>query len=158
MLTLPVARRAVGDTVVKLTLDGSALDLPAVEIPSAVKATASNVYQKDDSAYGPQMAFDENPDTRWATDAETKQAWIAADFAKPQRVRGVRISEAYAGRVRKFEFQYRTDGDWQTIFAGTTLGEKFEKSFAPVTAREFRLNILDATDGPTIKEMEFLKE
>ena len=69
----------------------------------------------------------------------------------------MRITEAFANRVQKFEFQYRGDHDWKTIFAGTTLGENFERSFKPVTAREFRLNILEASDGPTISEIELSK-
>ena len=44
------------------------------------------------------------------------------------------------------------------IFAGTTLGEKFHQKIAPVTAREFRLDILDATQGPTINEIELLSD
>jgi hypothetical protein len=40
------------------------------------------------------------------------------------------------------------------IFTGATLGEQFQKSFEPVTAREFRLNILEATEGPTINEIK----
>jgi len=39
-------------------------------------------------------------------------------------------------------------------FPGTTVGEQFQKPFAPVGGREFRRNILDATDGPTIAESE----
>jgi hypothetical protein len=58
--------------------------------------------------------------------------------------------------VQRFEFQYREAGGWKTIFKGTTLGDDFQKSFAPVTAREFRLNILDASEGPTINEIELL--
>ncbi len=68
----------------------------------------------------------------------------------------MRISEAYPNRVQQFEFQYRDGDGWKTIFAGTTLGDNFQKSFEPVTAREFRLNILDATAGPTINEIELL--
>jgi hypothetical protein len=58
--------------------------------------------------------------------------------------------------VQKFEFQYRAGDGWKTIFQGTTLGREFQKKFEPVTAREFRLDILDAADGPTISEIEFL--
>jgi alpha-L-fucosidase len=155
---VPAAGRNGNDTVVKLKLDGSAMDLPALDLPPKVEAAASNVYQNDESDYGPQNAFDGDDQSRWATDGGTKQAWIAASFEKNQTIHGVRVEEAYAGRVQKFEFQYREGDDWKTIFSGTTLGEKFEKSFEPVTAREFRLNILDATDGPTINEIEFLKK
>ena len=158
VLHVPIAKRDASDTVVKLKLDGSAMDLPALAIPPDFTASASEVYQNDDTEYGAAMAFDADPQTRWATDTETKQAWIAVDFAKPQTVHGVRISEAFAGRVQKFEFQYRTGDGWKTIFSGTTLGADFEKSFDPVQSRGFRLNILDATGGPTISEIELLKE
>jgi alpha-L-fucosidase len=156
ILTVPAALRDASDTVVKLTLKGSAMDLPVTEIPPAFKSVASNVYRNDNSDYGAQQAFDEDDQTRWATDDGTRQAWIAADFLKPQTVSHVLISEAYPNRVQIFEFQYRDGDDWKNIFNGTTLGDNFQKSFEPVTAREFRLNILDATDGPTINEIELL--
>ncbi len=120
------------------------------------KATASNVYQNQTDDYGPQFAFDGDDQTRWATDDATKQAWVAIELLKPGTFHGVRISEAYAGRVQRFEFQYRAGGDWQTIFSGTTLGENFTRNFDDVTAKEFRLNILDATQGPTINEIDLL--
>ncbi|HEY3932767.1 MAG TPA: alpha-L-fucosidase [Verrucomicrobiae bacterium] len=156
ILTVPSALRDASDTVVKLTLKDSAMDLPVVEIPPTFKAVASNVYQNDDSNYGAQQAFDEDAQTRWATDDATKQAWIAADFMKPQTFSRVHISEAYPNRVQQFEFQYRNGGDWKNIFTGTTLGDNFQKSFEPVTAQEFRLNILDASEGPTINEIQLL--
>ncbi|HEY2082066.1 MAG TPA: alpha-L-fucosidase [Verrucomicrobiae bacterium] len=157
MITVPADRRDSMDTIVKLRLDGSAMDLAAIDVATKIKATASNVFQDQVSDYGPQMAFDEDSATRWATDNGTKQAWIAATLASPQTIASVTISEAYA-RVQKFEFQYRDGANWKTIFAGTTLGEQFHQKFAPVTAREFRLNILDATDGPTINEIELLSD
>jgi alpha-L-fucosidase len=154
ILTIPLASQDAGDTVVKLKLNGSAMDLPAIDQPAAFKATASNVYQSDTADYGAQFAFDGDDQTRWATDDGTKQAWIAVDFLKPQTVSRVRISEAYPNRVRQFTLQYRDGDEWKTIFAGATLGDNYQKSFEPVTAREFRLNILDASAGPTINEIE----
>jgi hypothetical protein len=38
------------------------------------------------------------------------------------------------------------------------LGDNFQQSFNAVTAREFRLNILDAMEGPTINEIELMPE
>ena len=123
------------------------------KLPEPV-ATASNVYGNDTADWGPQFAFDGNDGTRWATDDATKQAWVALNFPKSKTFHHVRISEAYAGRVQKFEFQYRDGDDWKTIFEGTIMGENFQKDFAPVTAREFRLNVLDATTGPTINDID----
>jgi alpha-L-fucosidase len=154
-VSVPLGWRNSMDTVVKLQLDGSAMDVAALEMPPKVKATASNVFQNQFADYGPQMAFDDDTATRWATDNGTKQAWIAATLPSARMVGSVSISEAFA-RVRKFEFQYRDGSDWKTIFAGTTIGGQFHQNFTPVRASEFRLNILDATGGPTINEIEFL--
>ena len=99
-LTIPLASHDASDTVVKLKLNGSAMDLSSIDQSAAFKATASNVYQSDIADYGAQFAFDGDDQTRWATDDGTKQAWIAADFLKPQTVSRVRISEAYPNRVQ----------------------------------------------------------
>ncbi|HXI71700.1 MAG TPA: alpha-L-fucosidase [Verrucomicrobiae bacterium] len=153
-LEIPLDRHDAGDTIVKLELDGSAMDLPAVPLPEPFKATASNVFQNDSAAYGPQCAFDDDDQTRWATDPDARQSWLAVDFLKPRTVDHVRIIEAYPDRVQRFELQFRAGKDWKTILTGTTLGDNYQKPFAPVTAQEFRLNILDATNGPTITGIE----
>jgi alpha-L-fucosidase len=159
-LVVQVARTAQDpiDTVVRLELDGSAMDLEPVASASLVKASASNIYRGQVNDYGPDMAFDNDAHTRWATDAGTKQAWIAADLGRPLALQRVRIDEAYAGRVKKFEFQYRDGGTWRTIFAGTSLGEWFQQKFEPVTTREIRLNILEASEGPTINDIEVFEK
>src|SRR4029077_2175528 len=148
-LSVPINQRQPIDTIVKLQLEGSAMELPALEIPLDFRAEASNIYHNQTNDYGPQMAFDGDPNTRWATDNGTKQAWVAVTLNSPRTVRNVKIREAY-DRVRKFEFQRRDGAAWKTIFRGTTLGSHFHHEFAPVTGREFRLRVLDATDGPTI--------
>ena len=77
-------------------------------------------------------------------------------MGKAKTMQGVRIQQeaGYADRITKFEFQYRDGGGWKTFFSGAQIGAKFEKKFAPVTAKEFRLNILDATEGPTISDIK----
>ncbi len=156
-ISLPASHRDAYDTVMKLQLDGPAMDLPAISLPATFKATASNIYQNDGADYGPQCAFDSDGQTRWATDNDTTQAWVAVDCLTPRTVSHVRISEAYPNRVQKFEPQHRVGGEWKNILAGATLGDDFQKSFPPVTAQEFRLNILRATQGPTISEIELTK-
>ena len=160
VVRVPVGGRDPVDTVVRLQLEGSAMELPAVALTSSVKASASNVFQKRVAEYGPDMAFDNDPETRWATDGGTRQAWIAADLGHPSVIQRVRIMEApgYADRVKKFEFQQRDGSDWRTIFSGATIGEWFQRKFEPVTAREFRLNILDASEGPTIADIELFEK
>jgi alpha-L-fucosidase len=151
-LALPAVAADPISTTVVLRIKGPLVIQPQPE----PKATASNVYQNQTDDYGPQFAFDDEDQTRWATDDATKQVWIAVDLPKSGTFLGVHISEAYAGRVQKFEFQYLEDGDWKTIFLGTTVGENFNREFDAVTAKEFRLNILDATQGPTINEIKLV--
>ena len=147
------------DTIIRLELDGSAMDLKAMDLASDIKATASNVYQKLQSEHGPQMAFDNDAHTRWATDSGTKQCWIAADLGKPLTIQRVRIEEALGERVQKFEFQYRAGAEWKTAYTGTKIGHWYQQKLdPPVTAREFRLHILDATDGPTITDIELIEK
>lgn len=157
-VSVPEAARDAIDTIVRLELEGPAMNLPVIQPASTVKATASNVFQKQVDHFGPEMAFDNDPESRWATDGGTRQAWIAVDFGRPLTVQRVRIEEAYAGRVKRFELQSRHGSDWKTVFAGTGLGAWFQQRFEPVTAQEFRLNIMEATDGPTIADIEFFEK
>lgn len=156
-ITLPLGRRDEIDTIVALTLDKPASQikdvgpLPSGSIALGKKAAASNVIQKD---YAPGKAFDDDPDTRWATKAGTKQAWIEVDFGKAAAVTSAMIDEGTWNRVKKFQLQYKEKNKWKTIVEGTTIGEKKHFNFEPVTARHVRLNILKATDGPTIWEFQ----
>jgi hypothetical protein len=147
------------DIVVKLDLSDSAMSLPAVPLaaPAQVKATASNVFQKD-AKYGADKAFDGDSGSRWATDRGTQQAWIAAALPSARPIEGVRIEEALSNRVRQFSFEYRAGAEWKPLFSGTTIGKNFNRKFAPVTASEFRLNIEKAVDGPTLAEIELLEK
>lgn len=154
VLVVPAGLRDPSDTVVKLKLAGSAMAIPAMDIPPGFKAAASNVFEKDESGYGPQNAFDDDDQTRWATDHGVKQAWIAVDFLKPRTVSHIHVVEACPNRVQKFELQYLAADHWKPLLAGMTLGADFNADFAPATARDFRLNILEATEGPTISEIK----
>jgi alpha-L-fucosidase len=65
----------------------------------------------------------------------------------------VAISEEY-DRVRRFDLQYKEGDTWKTFLQGTRIGEQYSQDFPPVTAQRVRLNILEATDGPTIWEFQ----
>jgi alpha-L-fucosidase len=153
------------DTLIALDLDRPAMELAPVRVtvPSAslaanAQARASNVYRSNPQ-YGAEKAVDDDIATRWATDSGTKQAWLEIDLGKPATFSRVAIREWEGGgnRVQKFELQYQDLGSWKTIVSGTTIGTEYIKDFPAVTARIVRLNILDATEGPTIDEFEILK-
>lgn len=146
------------DTIIILDLDGPAGDIPPVNLPSGsaafgVKAEASNVYQQSvDFAAG--KAFDDDCSSRWATDAGTKTAWLAVDLGRARLISRALISEACGNRVRSFTLEYQDGNEWRVLHRGTSIGNNLRVTFNPVTAQHFRLNIHDATEGPTIYELQ----
>lgn len=160
-VVVPGKDRQPLDTVVALELDGSALDLAAVDVPpprsltTRAKATASNIYQNQPE-HGPDKAVDGNRETRWATDSGIKSAWLEVDLGQPATFSRAVIRQAYPElrRVRKFAIEYWKDGQWEVCYRGADLGATLVAEFEPVTARRVRLDITEATDGPTIWEFD----
>ncbi|MCX6903307.1 MAG: alpha-L-fucosidase [Verrucomicrobia bacterium] len=160
-VSVPDNDRQPLDTVVALELDGSALDLAAVDVPlplsltTKAKASASNVFQNQ-VQYGPDKAVDGNNDTRWATDSGTKSAWLEVDLGKPQTFSRAVIKQAFPElkRVRQFAIEYWQDEQWKACYQGKNLGAKLSAKFGSATAQRVRLNITEATDGPTIWEFQ----
>jgi len=119
-------------------------------------ATASNVYENRPE-WRPAAAFDGDPRTRWACDAGVKQAWLAVDLGRACTIDRAFVSEAY-DRVEEFELQAESNtpggggATWETFARGGKIGSGLELRFPAVTVQKVRLNILKATDGPTIWE------
>ena len=161
---VPPGDRQEIDTIVALELDRSAMEIAPIPVRTesyslsvGKKATASNVYQGT-AEYGADKAVDDFEETRWATDNGTKQAWLEVDLGKPATFARVMIDEAFPRRVQAFELQYKDGDGWKTFHTGKTIGAKFSATFEPVTAQHVRLNILDATEGPTIAEFQLFSK
>ncbi|MBW7989672.1 MAG: hypothetical protein FVQ84_06610 [Planctomycetes bacterium] len=159
-ISVPKSYRREIDTIIVLELDGTAKAIsPRALLSSSLtaekRARASNIFQKN-ASYGASKAVDDDSATRWATDSGTQQAWLEVDLGKSTTFNSVKIIEDY-DRVKEFELQ-RRDGDrWKTFARGTKLGHDYSKQFEPVTGRYIRLNILKATDGPTICEFQLFE-
>jgi alpha-L-fucosidase len=143
------------DSIVKLEFDSSVMDIPAVSAApkSEGQTAASNVFQQM-ADFEPDMAFDNDPETRWATDGGTHQAWISRNFGRAITFDGVHIDEAYGTRIQKYDFQIKDGTEWKTVFSGATIGPGFARKFPAVTSQEIRLNVQDATEGPTITQIQ----
>ena len=160
-ISVPEGDRQPIDTIVALDLDASALDLITMDVSLPVslttkaKATASNVYQNQ-ADYGPEKAVDGRADTRWATDAGLKSAWLELDLGKQVTFERAVVRQAFPElkRVRKFAIEYRQGDQWKPCYQGEHLGAKLTATFAPVTAQRVRLNFTETTDGPTVWEFQ----
>lgn len=149
-------------TIIALEMEGGAFEIgpmPVVHHSDSVaygkKVTASNIFKDREEEYGPEMALDDDPETRWATDAGTHSAQLEVDLGEAAMIDSVFIDERHWNRIREFMLEYKADNDWKTILKGTTVGAEFQQKFEPVKARHIRLNILEATEGPTIWEFQF---
>ena len=145
------------DTIIVLKLDGPANEIAPRALLSgslamAKKVKASNFFQNTPQ-HAPDKAVDDDPATRWATDWGTKQAWLEVDLGKPMTFNRAIISEDF-DRVQQFELQHKDGQQWRTFAEGTNIGQKLKLEFSPVTARYVRLNILKASEGPTIWEFQ----
>jgi len=141
--------------VVKLNLASDAMAIAPLLVPEVERISASNYYGHMDE-YAPERALDGNPQTRWATDAGTHQAWLAIDLGLPRVLTGFRLREACGSRIQRFQLEVEEGGTWRPFYVGTQVGDERQGQFEPVAARRVRLNILEATEGPTIWEFELL--
>ncbi len=123
-------------------------------IPSMNKpATASS--QKNDS-YSPSSVFNVNAKKGWIAADNEKTGWIAIDLGKPTSIGSITITEAgeYDHFIQKFRLEYKDNDEWKTVYEGTTIGPGYSNRFKPIIAQTFRINILESTKTPQIKEMQ----
>jgi alpha-L-fucosidase len=136
-----------------IVLQGS---FKAIEVISAKAAKASSTWGQ--AGVEPDKAIDGNLGTRWGAAENARSGWLEIDLGKPARIASAMIDEAGYGRTQKFEIQAKQGDAWITVAGGTTIGDQKHILFAqPVQAQLFRLNILDATEVPTISEFQLFE-
>jgi alpha-L-fucosidase len=128
--------------------------LPPKSISQGCRATASSVWENQPE-WTAEKAVDGDSETRWGGGVGTRQGWLELDLGSAKRFNSVLIEEGW-GRIQHFEIQVKDDNQWRTILDGKEIGPYFIRQIHPTTARYVRLNILDATDVPTIWEFQLL--
>jgi alpha-L-fucosidase len=116
------------------------------------RAEASSVWE-DKPEWVAGKAVDGDSETRWGGGVGTKQGWLELDLGTAGRFDSVLIQEGW-GRIQRFELQVKDNDQWRTLLQGKTIGPHFLRSIPPTTARHVRLNILEASDVPTIWEFQ----
>jgi alpha-L-fucosidase len=117
-------------------------------------ASASDVHPGG-TQFGPDKAVDDDPETRWATSDDVKQAWLEVELAQPTSISRLVIRELDP-RLTRYQLQFKPakDAPWKVAYEGTRAGTDFTASFEPVTAGCVRLNILESSRPPTIWEFQ----
>lgn len=127
-----------------------------IAAPIPGKASASSTWPEPN--YEADKANDDDPLTRWGAAADSRTGWLAIEFEKSRTVRFALVDEGEYNRVAKHEIQARTQDGWKTITTGTSIDSDSKIKFpSPVTASAFRLNILEASEVPTIAEFQLFE-
>ncbi|HUX02775.1 MAG TPA: discoidin domain-containing protein [Phycisphaerae bacterium] len=117
-------------------------------------ATASSIWL--DPGFEADKAVDGDTSTRWSAAGGTRSGWLEVDLGQPERVGRAVIRELAFPRTQRFVVEYLDGQTWKELARGTTIAGAKVLDFAPVTARHFRLNILEASEVPTIEEFGLL--
>jgi alpha-L-fucosidase len=116
------------------------------------KATASSTWQQP--GYEADKAIDDDETTRWGAAADARSAWLEVDLGQETIIGSAVVKELGFQRTQQFALEWRDGASWKELARGTTIAGEREIKFSPVKARRVRLNILKATDVPTIEEFE----
>ena len=145
-------------THIVLEVDGDPLAVDAIAVGGGSRGVpvksvkASNVFPGQ-GEYAAGKATDGDEETRWATDAGTKDAWIEFDLGKPVAVKSVYIRAAFAERVKGYALEYWDGSAWAALLTGTSMAEEQTLAFVGREAQRVRLHVTEATDGPSFWEI-----
>lgn len=124
--------------------------------PVPCKASASSTWPAPN--YEADKATDDDLQTRWGAAADSRSGWLEIAFDDVRTIRSALLDEGDYKRVARHEIQARTQDGWKTIATGTSIGADMKIMFpSPVKAGAFRLNILEASDVPTIAEFQLFE-
>ncbi len=166
LLSAPKKQLKVEKSTTKniITLDGKAPDPIAsvvvvelnsapevLPLPAAGKAASASSEKEGTAA---KNLFDGNPKNKWQPRDDDKDKWVEVDLGENIAISAFSIVEPWHpwdNKGQKIEVQYKSGENWAVASAATTNGTGHTASFAPVTARYFRLKITEAKE-PTINE------
>jgi alpha-L-fucosidase len=99
-------------------------------------------------------ATDGDEFTRWGAAPDYRSGWLEIDLGAPMRVGSAVIKELAYPRTQQFAIEFKDGAAWKPLVTGEKIAGEKEFKFPPVTARQFRLHILKASEVPTIEEFQ----
>lgn len=123
---------------------------------AAKAGVTASEYRGDSRQYEAANITDGDKETYWTTNDETKTASFEVDLGKPQTVTYVLLQEyiKLGQRVKEFKVEAFTDGGWQPVGAGTTIGYKRILKVDPIETDKLRISITDSKACPVISNVE----
>ena len=107
--------------------------------------------------YGAAKVLDGKKNTYWATDDNVRKASITIEMKKAQQLYRLRLKEPIqlGQRIEKFCIEARgTDGQWQTIENGTTIGPQRLVKLPKMEATALRVTVESSMACPLLSEIQ----
>jgi alpha-L-fucosidase len=151
-------------TIVELTLNESALNLPLIEVPEPKNLAlgkpveVSSVWPGREQELNKTNITDGNSDSTWAAEEKARDGWVTVDLQSEREVDGAMLSDAPFNRTQSFNLEAKVGDEWKKLTEGTTIGKELYLDFKPVKARLFRVNIRKTSDTPTLAEFQLFKD
>jgi alpha-L-fucosidase len=154
LLNIPPDQRGLiheTDTQRLLAFRGLLDRIFAEDIAAGASVKASTV-RKEMAVYQPSHLVDGDPETIWTTDDGVVSAELEMDLPQEKSFNVIMLQEyiKQGQRIKSFDVEAWTDGQWQQIASGTTIGYKRLLRIEPVVTQKLRLRILNATDCPIL--------
>jgi alpha-L-fucosidase len=104
--------------------------------------------------FAPDKLIDGDAGTRWGAAEGSRSAWIEIELSDPKTIDGIVVNEGAWDRIRNFKLSVHSAGKWQMVATGEKLGGNYQARFDPLEAERIRLEIISATEVPTIHEIK----
>ncbi len=135
--------RAVGEMI------RNKAPLPAEPEPVKLPIKASSIWS---AGYEAAQAYDNDESTRWGAKADARSGWLEIDLGKETAIGRAVVMEIGYPRTEAFVIEYKAGDEWKPLHRGTTIAGRRAYDFPTVNARFVRLNILKASEVPSIEE------
>jgi hypothetical protein len=120
-------------------------------LPAAGKSATASSEKEGTSA---KNLFDGNPKNSWQPKPDDQEKWVEVDLGETISIGAFSVVEPWYpwdNKGQKLEIQYKSGDKWLVALALKTNGTGHTASFPPVSARYFRLKIVEAKE-PTLNE------
>lgn len=108
-----------------------------------------------DAGYEPAKAVDGDSSTRWGSADGATDGWLEVDLGEAMEISRAVLMEIAYPSVEEFAIEAReADGSWKSLAEGSTIGRRKELTFAPISARHFRLRIRKTSGNINIEEFQ----
>jgi len=151
IITVPKEAPDKIDSVIALRIKGEPQVAMAATLYKA--ATASS----EDGIHKAANAVDGDESTYWSAAPGQHAGWLQVDLGKPTEIAASMFTEPVKARDQRglsYQIECQDGAAWKVVAEGSTNGGGDQKSFKPVTARVFRLNVTQAKGVAEVGEWE----